>query len=124
MNLRLKPLAKGCIGTLHRLALRAGIVVLPNHYYTPIADVHELRKQRKCWAKRSSMVGLDMDIATQTKTLREIVAPYESEYRGNAVYKEAAAKGFGPGFGYIESQCLHGVLRVRKPRKAYDIGSR
>jgi predicted O-methyltransferase YrrM len=123
MNLRLKPLAKGCIGTLHRLALRAGIVVLPNHYYTPIADVHELRKQRKCWAKRSTMIGLDMDVSIQTKNLREIVAPYEPEYRGNAAYKEAATKEFGPGFGYIEAQCLHGVLRAFKPAQIYEIGS-
>ena len=122
-DLKLRSLAKGCIGVLHRLALRAGFVVLPNHYYTPIADVHELRKQQRVWAKRSSMLNVRMDIGEQVTNLKAIVAPYEPEYRGNRVYKEAAAKGFGPGFGYIEAQCLHGVLRALKPARICEIGS-
>ncbi len=123
MTLRLKPLAKGAIGILHRLALRAGVVVLPNHYYTPVADVHELRKMQKFWAKRSSMMGVDMDVVAQGNNLRDMVKPYEREYRGNSAYKEAASKGFGPGFGYIEAQCLHGVIRALKPRKICEVGS-
>ena len=104
------------IGLLHRIALRAGVVVLPNHYYTPVADVHELRKLQKFWATRSSLNGVNMGVATQAKILREIVAPFEPEYRGKQFYKEAAAKGFGPGFGYIEAQCLHGVVRFVQKR--------
>ncbi len=123
MNKKLKALAKSAIGTLHRVGLRVGIVLLPNHYYTPIADVHELRKFQKFWAKRSSMPGVDMNVAAQGNTLREMVEPYEPEFRGNAAYKEASSKGFGPGFGYIEAQCLHGVLRALKPRRVIEIGS-
>jgi predicted O-methyltransferase YrrM len=123
MSLRLRPVVKGGIGIAHRLALRAGIIVLPNHYYTPVADVHELRRLQKFWARRSSMTGVNMDIVAQEKYLREIVAPYEPEYRGNQAFKEGAAKGFGPGFGYIEAQCLHGVLRALKPEKIYEVGS-
>jgi predicted O-methyltransferase YrrM len=119
----LKTLAKGPIGLLHRLALRAGVVILPNHYYTPVADVHELRKLQKFWAKRSSMNGVNMDVAAQAKNLHDIVAPFEPEYRGNLPYQKAAAEGFGPGFGYIEAQCLHGMVRALKPSKICEIGS-
>lgn len=121
--MRLKRFAKGAIGTLHRTALRAGVVILPNHYYTPIADVHELRKSQKYWAKRSPMSGVDMDLAAQGQRLQEWVMPFEPEYRGNQAYRDAATKGFGPGFGYIEAQCLHGVLRAVKPGKIYEVGS-
>ena len=123
MAVRVKALAKYPIGLFHRAALRAGVVVLPNHYYTPVADVHELRKLRKIWANRSAMVGVDMNVAAQAEEVLRTVKPYEPEYRGNAAYKEGTAKGFGPGFGYIEAQCLHGVLRSRKPRRVCEVGS-
>jgi predicted O-methyltransferase YrrM len=123
MKRRLKPLLKGAVGTLHRLALHAGVIILPNHYYAPVADVHELRKLKQSWAKRSSMMSVDMDLAAQAHKLREMVASYESEYRGNEAFTQAAAKGFGLGFGYVEAQCLHGVLRALKPQKICEIGS-
>jgi len=123
MGVRVKALAKYPIGAFHRAALRAGLVVLPNHYYTPIADVHELRRLRKSWANRSAMIGVDMNVAEQAGELLKMVKPYEPEYRGNAAYKEGTAKAFGPGFGYIEAQCLHGVLRALKPRRICEVGS-
>lgn len=123
MALRIKALAKYPIGVLHRAALRAGVVVLPNHYYASVADVHELRRLRKLWAKRSAMIGVDMNVAAQADELLRMVKAYEPEYRGNAAYKEGTAKGFGPGFGYIEAQCLHGVLRTLKPRRVCEVGS-
>src|ERR1700739_2949583 len=101
MALRIKALAKDPIGVLPRAALRAGVVVLPNHYYASVADVHELRRLRKLWAKRSAMIGVDMNVAAQADELLRMVKAYEPEYRGNAAYKEGTAKGFGPGFGYI-----------------------
>jgi predicted O-methyltransferase YrrM len=123
MALRIKALAKYPIGVLHRAALRAGVVVLPNHYYASIADVHELHRLRKLWAKRSAMIGVDMNVAAQADELLRMVKAFEPEYRGNAVYMEGTAKGFGPGFGYIEAQCLHGVLRALKPRRVCEVGS-
>lgn len=123
MSLRIKALAKYPIGVFHRAALRAGVVVVPNHYYASVADVHELRRCRTTWAKRSAMVGVDINVAAQADELLRTVKAYEPEYRGNAAFKEATKKGFGPGFGYIEAQCLHGVLRALKPRRVCEVGS-
>jgi predicted O-methyltransferase YrrM len=123
MKRKLRGLARDATGAVHRLALKAGIVILPNHYYTPIADVHELRRTREFWAPRSSMAGIEMNVAEQTKALRDTVMPYEPEFRGNRIYNEGSAKGFGPGFGYIEAQCFHGVLRYLKPRRIIEVGS-
>jgi predicted O-methyltransferase YrrM len=123
MAVRVKALAKYPIGLVHRAALRAGVVVLPNHYYTSVADVHELRRRRRIWANRSAMIGVDMNVSAQADELVRTVKPYEPEYRGNAAYKEATAKVFGPGFGYVEAQCLHGVLRALKPRRVCEVGS-
>jgi predicted O-methyltransferase YrrM len=120
---RFKDFAKIAVAFGHRTALRAGIVVLPNHYYTPIADANELQRTRSIWARRSSMIGIDVDIPDQSAALRSTVKPFEPEFRGNKAFLEGSSKGFGPGFGYIEAQCLHGVLRTFKPRKVIEVGS-
>jgi predicted O-methyltransferase YrrM len=69
------------------------------------------------------MIGVDMHVAEQAKALRETIMPYEPEFRKNLIYNEACSKGYGPGFGYIEAQCFHGVLRHLKPRRIIEVGS-
>jgi hypothetical protein len=123
MKGQLKELARSAMATIHRMALKAGIVVLPNHFYTPISDVNELRRTRANWAHRSSMIGIDVSVQSQAVLLKEMVKPFEPEYRGNKTFLEGTSGGFGPGFGYIEAQCFHGVLRSLKPRKIIEVGS-
>lgn len=123
MNRRLKRTTKRLLMNLHRGASRMGVLVLPKHYYVPIADVVELERTREVWARRSSMAGIDVDIAAQAARLQEIVAPFEPEFRGNEALHEGIAKGFGPGFGYVEAQCLHGLLRWLKPKRILEVGS-
>lgn len=122
MNRAGRDAAKGLLLKLHHAALRSGLVVVPNHYYTPIADVRELRRTQESWARRSSMTGIDVDIEQQSARLKDIVWPFEPEYRSNRGYKEGQASGFGPGFGYVEAQCLHGVLRWLKPKRMIEVG--
>lgn len=102
--------------------LRLGLVVLPNHYYTPVADMHKLKETRKYWAIRAPMHGIDVNPASQMAWLQEHVAPFESEYRGNARYHEGVTAGYGPGYGYIEAQCLHGVVRSLRPKRIIEVG--
>ena len=69
------------------------------------------------------MHGIDTDAGRQMQWLRDHVLPYEPEYRGNRRYQEAVEASFGPGYGYIEAQCLHGVIRALKPRRIIEVGS-
>jgi predicted O-methyltransferase YrrM len=119
----LKTISKKLLPKIFRAGLPFGIVILPNHYYTPVADVLALRRTKESWARRSSMTGVDIDIEQQAKRLIDMVGPFEREYRGNRAFKEAVEKRFGPGFGYIEAQCLHGVLRSLKPKRILEVGS-
>jgi hypothetical protein len=123
MNKLVKNTAKKLLMQAHQHALRMGVVVLPRHYYVPVADVLELKKTRRFWARRSSMLGIETDVSEQAARLKEMVGPFEVEYRGNEAMKEAVAQGYGLGFGYVEAQCLHGVLRWLKPRRIIEIGS-
>ncbi len=107
----------------HKLLARLGLYVVPVHYYSPIPDIVELQKTKSMWARKSEMPGVSMDLEEQTHNLRSICLPYQNEYAGNRIYREASSKGFGAGYGYIEAQALHGVIRHCKPGHVVEIGS-
>ncbi len=52
-----------------------------------------------------------------------MVSPFEAEYRENRAFLEATDGRYGQGIGYIEAQCLHGVLRSLKPARVVEVGS-
>lgn len=107
----------------HKAFLRLGVVVLPNHFYSSVPDLNELRATRPSWARKSLLPGLAVDIEKQLCSLREICSPYETEYRGNQHYRTAIERNYGLGFGYIEAQALHSVIRHYAPRKIVEVGS-
>ncbi len=108
---------------LHEAGARVGLFVLPKHYYVPLPDLRELRRTRKQWARRSEMRGVAVDLDAQLRYLDRMVRPFEPEYRNNPAFTAAVSGAFGPGFGYIEAQALHGFLRAAKPRRIIEIGS-
>jgi hypothetical protein len=120
---RLKNAAKRVLFSVHRAGLRTGVIILPNHYYVGIADVNVLRRTTDIWARRSKLLGVESDLDGQASRIREVCAPFEAEYRGNPFYNDAVVRGSGPGFGYIEAQALHGVVRHFKPRQIIEVGS-
>jgi predicted O-methyltransferase YrrM len=107
----------------YKTGLRMGVVILPNHYMTAIPDLNELERTRGRWAHPSSLTGVSFDLAAQCRNLREFCLPFEAEYRGNAAFREAARDRWGPGFGYVEAQALHGVVRHLKPTRIVEVGS-
>ena len=113
---------KRLIVAAHRLALRCGIVILPNHYYTPVPDLNELRRTQALWAKHSTLVGVDVNAAKQRANLYEICLPFLPEYRDNAVFKRACREKRGFGFGPVEAQALHGVIRHYRPSRIIEVG--
>ena len=119
--MRDRKILKRMVLKLHRLGLRIGVQILPNHYYSPVPDLLELERTRERWAKRSELPGLHIDLDEQIALVRKICSPYEPEFRGNATYREATA--FGPGYGYIEAQALHAVVRHYKPKRIVEAGS-
>lgn len=108
---------------VHKLALRFGIIIMPKHYYVPLADINELSRTRHIWAKRSHLAGIPVDLKEQIENILRLVKPYQAEYLDNRAYLQAVEKHFGPGFGVIEAQALHGIIRSLKPKKIIEIGS-
>lgn len=123
MNRHIKNMLKQSLLTIHKLGIRIGIHVLPVHYYSPVPNILELQKTKSIWAKKSEMPGITIDLDEQVSNLRTICLPFQNEYIGNKVYQEGVSKQFGPGYGYIEAQALHAVVRHYKPRKIIEVGS-
>ncbi len=108
---------------LHKLGTRFGIHILPVHYYSPMPDIVALEKKKSQWAYKSELPGIDINLNKQIEDLQSICLPYQREYANNEAYKYAVEKAFGPGFGYIEAQALHGAIRHFKPKRIVEIGS-
>ena len=119
----LRRLGKAVALLIFKGASRLGIHVLPVHYYSAIPDVRELERTLDIWARKSELPGLKFDVAGQAETVRRICLPFQDEYLGSAAFRLATREGYGPGYGYIEAQALHGVLRHYKPARLIEVGS-
>ncbi len=51
------------------------------------------------------------------------IKPFQKEYAKNVPFIDATKKHFGPGYGYIEAQALHGFIRATKPAHIVEVGS-
>ena len=115
---RLKKKLMRVFLSIHKLGIRFGIYILPVHYYAAVPNILELEKTKDVWAKKSELPGISIDLNEQANNLRTICLPYRNEYAGNKVYRA-----YGPGYGYIEAQALHAVIRHYKPRRVIEVGS-
>lgn len=115
--------AKRTFLAFHKFGLKLGLQIIPNHYSSSVADICHLQKTREIWAKKSQLPGVSYDLDEQVANLRRICLPFRHEYSGNKTYLEAVSSHLGPGFGYIEAQALHSVVRYYKPKKIIEVGS-
>lgn len=102
---------------------KAGLHVLPKHYYTPVPDYAWLAKNKHVWARRADLTGVAWDLRDQLEWLRRTCSPYYEEVKGLEHFREAARLEFGPGYGPIESQVLHCFVRSAKPARIIEVGS-
>jgi len=102
---------------------KAGLHVLPKSFYSPIQDYGWLKEHQPFWSGPSPVIGIDWDAERQLEWLKEICVPYYPEVAGLRFYNESAARGWGPGFGPIESEVLHCFVRSRAPGRIIEIGS-
>ena len=108
---------------LHLLALKIGIQVIPKHYYSSVADLYYLRSNRHLWQKKSTLPGIHCPVEDQVNALKAVCLPFQKEYRGNPYYTKAVSEEMGLGYGPIEAQALHGVVRHFKPHHIIEVGS-
>jgi hypothetical protein len=57
------------------------------------------------------------------KSLQFLLSQYSEEYEKRADYDEINARGYGPGYPFLDSMLLYFMIRDRKPRNYLEIGS-
>lgn len=102
---------------------RAGIHVLPRHYYSAIPDFGWLRRNLEAWTGRNRMTGVEWNLDAQLDWVRETCRGRYGEVAGLESYSELARAGIGPGYGPIESQVLHCFIRREAPAQIVEVGS-
>jgi hypothetical protein len=122
-NARLRNTLKRTILGVHRAGARFGVTIMPAHYYTPVPNIVDLEKTRAVWAKKSDLPGIEVDLEAQGQHLLDTCLPFQSEYGGDMDALAVGTRRFGPGFGYIETQALHAMIRALKPARIIEVGS-
>lgn len=123
MHRAVKDWLKEVFFWMYKLGIRMGVFILPVHYYSSEPNILELERTADIWAKSSSLPGVKVDLDEQIGNLRKVSTPFRHEYIGNNIYKTAIAAQYGPGFGFIEAELLHSVIRYYQPSRVIEIGS-
>ena len=87
----------------------------------PIPDVRDF--QADFWTRESELVGVDMRAEDQLALLDEL-APLKAEFA--ALYCPEAEGRYSLRnslYGSVDAEIFYGLLRLRRPRRVYEIGS-
>lgn len=103
---------------------KLGIHVLPVHFYSPVPDMRQLRKNMHLFNVEHPMYGIDMPHEDQIDFLRHVVKSYEAEY-----IKVGINSQFGidasqmPTFAPLNALVLYAIIRHYKPKRMIEVGS-
>lgn len=119
-----KAWGKRRLRTLLELGQRAGIDVLPRHFYSQIPDIQDLRQENH-WKRAYTMVGVDgSDPDSQVRFLRTVCPPELSgELVDLNVYADACARNGAVGYGPTEADFLYCFARILRPRRVVQVGA-
>jgi Methyltransferase domain len=119
----LKTLAKRGWHRSFRLLQRAGINLLPEHFYSGVPNLADLER-RTDWRKPRSMHGiLQRDVDAQVAMLGAWLSPHADVLQSMSVHQDAfAGGGADGGYGEIEAEVLFGFVATNKPRRITQVG--
>lgn len=96
--------------------------VLPLHYYSPLPDITGVKRNLSRWFKESECIGIDWNMQGQAG-LMEAINQYSGELRELPAFESVTQKGYGLGYGAVESQLLYLMMRYLKPSRVIEVGS-
>jgi hypothetical protein len=94
----------------------------PLHYYSPLPDVPKTKKNISRWRKASQLPSVNMDAVTQEAFIKQL-HPFAAECAELPPFSKISELGYGPGYGEIEAQFLHCMIRHLKPGRIIEVGS-
>ncbi len=118
MNTVLKKIATGVFLSGDRI----GIHVLPSHYYSNVANCHDLRHNESQWRRPLAPMPFAWDLDRQALWMTDQVRHYAAEVPLEQIYSDCQEVG-GFRYGPIEAQFLYAYLRTNAPSRVVEIGS-
>jgi predicted O-methyltransferase YrrM len=98
------------------------IPVDPVHYYSPLPDVSKIRRSQSRWRQASHLPGVKTDLSAQEAFVNQL-QPFAREVSELPSINEVSRLGYGLGYGEMEAQFLHCMIRHFKPSKIIEVGS-
>lgn len=101
---------------------KLGLHVLPVHFYSPVPDTRQLRRNLHQWNKDWDFTGIDFKEDQQIQLLQNL-SKFKREYSALAEYDVIERMGLGEGYGEVESHILYGIIRHFRPKRIIEVGS-
>jgi len=105
---------------------KLGYHITLNHFYSPIPDTGELRKNPDIWERESNLAGIDLNIEVQKFCLKEIIGNYSKEVdfsvRVSPDEQQCYFSYYNAPFKAVDAEALYGMVRYYKPKKIIEIG--
>ena len=124
MKPAIKNLVKQNLRRVFELGQRAGVDVLPRHFYSQVPDVHELR-QTTAWRRPRRMDSVRGHQLKQQIQFAERICQrdYVQHAIAEQVYERACADNGEPGYGPIEALFLYAFIRSARPQRIVQAGA-
>ncbi len=110
---------------LFELAQKAGVNVLPNHFYSEIPNIRRLRAE-DYWRSEMSMIAVEgCDIDEQLTFLEHCTTRGGGERLDSlGLYQRSVAEnGVSGGYGPVEADFLYCFIRSERPDRIVQVGS-
>jgi hypothetical protein len=119
----LKTLVKRGWHRAFALLQRAGVNLLPAHFYSCVPDLGDLGG-RSDWRRPRTMYGINQrSVDGQLALLGEWIMPQSNHLQGRSIHHDAIVGGGDDGgYGEIEADVLFAFVATRKPRRVIQIG--
>lgn len=117
---RLRDLGKRGIRRSFELGQRAGINVLPHHFYSSVPDLRSLARST-AWKQPHTLIGVrgGDDVDAQLAVLRMWMADGPPE----PTWPDACGEHGEPGYGPVESDVLYAFVRSQRPGRIVQVGA-
>ena len=102
-------------------AQRVRVDVLPHHFYGPIPDIRELRRNTGWRGPKSMQDVRSRDLAAQVDWLHDMCDPVASAAAG--CWERACHSNGEAGYGHIEAIALHAFIAAQRPSRVLQVGA-
>jgi predicted O-methyltransferase YrrM len=120
----MRELGKRVLRRMFELGQRAGVDILPRHFYSEIPDIRQMRSD-STWRRPyglESVLGTDLD--DQLAWFAETCPPaLTRDLRSKQIRETACRENGAVGYGPVESELLYCVVAARRPRRMIQVGA-